>query len=177
MHRLFVALRPPPAIRTLLLDAMGGVPGARWQDHDQLHLTLRYIGAAETPQAEDIAAALHQVSQPRPIVAVSGVGTFDRKGAAHTLWAGVAPDEALKLLRDRINRVLTLAGVAPEDRAFKPHITLARLPRSAGPLDGFLSRAAGLSAPPFTPDAFLLYESTLGSEGSIYEAVARYPLT
>ena len=176
MHRLFVALRPPPTTRALLLETMGGIPGARWQDDDQLHLTLRYIGEVETPQAEDIAAALNQISGPRPTVILSGVGTFDRKGIVHTLWAGIAPDDALKLLHDRINRALTLAGIAPEERAFKPHITLARLNRSPSPLDGFLSRAAGLSAPPFTPDAFLLYESTLGSEGSIYEAVARYPL-
>ena len=44
MHRLFVALRPPRATREQLLDAMGGVPGARWQSDDQLHLTLRFIG-------------------------------------------------------------------------------------------------------------------------------------
>ena len=64
MHRLFVALRPPPAIRARLLAAMGGVPGARWQDDDQLHLTLRFIGEVDRPVAEDIAAALGTIHAP-----------------------------------------------------------------------------------------------------------------
>src|SRR5687768_8380838 len=61
MHRLFVGLRPPPAIRARLLALMGGVTGARWQDDSQLHLTLRFIGEVERPRAEDIATALSNV--------------------------------------------------------------------------------------------------------------------
>ena len=66
MVRLFVALRPPPAIRDMLADAMDGVPQARWQDDEQLHLTLRFIGEVDRPVAEDIAAALGQVHAPAP---------------------------------------------------------------------------------------------------------------
>jgi len=44
MHRLFVALRPPPDIRDALVDAMDELPGARWQDEEQLHITLRFVG-------------------------------------------------------------------------------------------------------------------------------------
>jgi 2'-5' RNA ligase len=177
MHRLFVALRPPPAMRADLLARMGGVPGARWQDDAQLHLTLRFIGEVERPQADDIAAALGTVTRPRPTIALSGVGTFDHKGRPHTLWAGIAPDEPLHALHGRINRALAGVGVAAEERAFKPHITLARLDRSAAPVDPFLVREAGLTSPPITLDAFLLFESSLGREGAVYNAVARYPLT
>ena len=95
MVRLFVALRPPPAIRDRLSDAMDGVPGVRWQDDEQLHLTLRFIGEVDRPVAEDIAAALGQVHAPVPVVRLSGVGTFDRKGRVDTLWAGVSPHDAL----------------------------------------------------------------------------------
>ena len=58
MHRLFVAIRPPAEIRRALTALMGGVAGARWQDDDQLHLTLRFIGEVDHHRAEDIAAAL-----------------------------------------------------------------------------------------------------------------------
>lgn len=61
MHRLFVGIRPPAAIRALLLDKMSGAEGVRWQDDEQLHITLRYIGEVERPVAEDIAAMLGQV--------------------------------------------------------------------------------------------------------------------
>jgi 2'-5' RNA ligase len=177
MHRLFVALRPPRAIRDFLLAQMGDVPGARWQDDEQLHVTLRFIGEVDRPQAEDIVAALGSITHPCATIALSGVGVFDRKGKAHTLWAGVARDAGLSALRERITRALALVGVAPEERAFTPHITLARLDRSAGSVDPFLARAANLASPPHQLDAFLLYESNLGHGGASYEAIARYPLS
>src|SRR3546814_10503522 len=63
MHRLFVAIRPPAAIRKALLSIMGGVEGARWQSDDQLHLTLRFIGEVDRHRADDIAAALATVGR------------------------------------------------------------------------------------------------------------------
>ncbi|MBL0915966.1 MAG: RNA 2',3'-cyclic phosphodiesterase, partial [Sphingopyxis sp.] len=57
-HRLFVALRPPHSIRLALIAAMHGISGARWQDDEQLHLTLRFIGEVDHHRAADIAAAL-----------------------------------------------------------------------------------------------------------------------
>jgi 2'-5' RNA ligase len=176
MHRLFVALRPPPAIRRQLLDMMGGVRGARWQSDDQIHLTLRFIGEIERHRAEDVAAALRRVTFPRPTIALAGTGTFDRKGVVHTLWAEVDADDALQALRIRIDRALVAAGIAPEGRALHPHITLARLAKGAGPIEPFLARTAGLASPPVTIDTFILYESVLGRDGATYLAVERYPL-
>lgn len=176
MHRLFVALRPPPVLRRQLLDTMGGVPGARWQDEDQLHLTLHFVGEVERPRAEDIAAGLDRVREPCPVVRLAGVGTFDRKGRVHTLWAGIAHDAGLHALQRRIERALVLAGAMPETRAFHPHVTLARLGRDAGPIEPFLRRHAGLASAAFQCDAFILFESSLGSAGATYSAVARYPL-
>ena len=176
MHRLFVALRPPKEMRAMLLALMGGIPGARWQDDDQLHLTLGFIGEVDRHLADDVATALAAVDRPRPTIALQGAGSFDHKGQIHSLWAGVAPDEALRQLHDRINRALLSAGAAPEQRAFKPHITLARLGKGAGPVEPFLARIAGLASAPVTLDAFLLFESRLGHEGASYEAVGRYPL-
>jgi len=176
MHRLFVALKPPKEMRAALLALMGGVPGARWQSDDQLHLTLRFIGEVDRPQADDIAAALGTVDRPRPTIALNGGGSFDHKGKIHSLWAGIAPDEALNHLHARVERALVRAGIAPDQRAFTPHITLARLGRRAWPVAPFLGRLAGLASPPATIDAFILFESRLGHEGPSYEAVARYPL-
>lgn len=176
MHRLFVALRPPKEMRDTLLALMGGIPSARWQDDDQLHLTLSFIGEVDRPEADDIASALSAVDGPRPTIALQGAGSFDHKGHIHSLWAGVAPDLGLKQLHDRINRALLTAGARPEQRAFKPHITLARLGRDAGPVAPFVEKIAGLASTPVTLDAFLLFESRLGHNGASYDAVARYPL-
>lgn len=177
MHRLFVGLRPPPAIRAQLLALMGGVANARWQDDAQLHITLRFIGEVARPQAEDAAIALSNIHYPQIEVALAGVGQFDSRGRPNALWAGLRPHDALAALHRKIDQVLVRCGLEPERRAYLPHITLARMNASAGTTDRFLKTHAGLASPLFTLDHFLLFESTLGSEGAIYEAVERYPLT
>ena len=74
MHRLFVAIRPPAAVREQLIDLMDNVAGARWQDDEQLHLTLRFIGEIDARQADDVAAALVQVHAPGFELALTGLG-------------------------------------------------------------------------------------------------------
>lgn len=177
MHRLFVGLRPPVAIRQQLLGLMGGIHGARWQSEDQLHLTLRYIGEVERPMAEDVALALGQVHFPPVEVALAGVGEFDdRRGRTNAIWAGVRPHDALAQLHRKIDQALVRVGLEPERRAYLPHITLARLSGPASGTERFLADHGGLTSPQFRFEHFLLFESTLGGEGAVYEAVGRYVL-
>lgn len=178
MHRLFVALRPPRAIRERLLGLMGGVPGARWQADEQLHLTLRFIGETDTHQAEDIAAALGSVRHAPLELRLEGCGMFDdRRGKPNALWAGASPRDPLAALHRKVDQAIVRAGLEPERRAYLPHITLARMPGSAGPVDRWLADHSALASEPFTIDAMALYESRLGHGGASYEPVARYPLT
>lgn len=176
MHRLFVGIRPPAAIRAQLLALMGGVPGARWQSDAQLHCTLRFIGEVDRHAAEDIAIALGTVRFPAFAVALHGVGQFDSRGRPNAVWAGLRPHDALTQLHHKIDQAIVRAGQEPERRAYLPHVTLARLNRGAGITDRFLEAHAGLTSAPFPVEHFLLFESTLGGEGAIYEAVERYPL-
>jgi 2'-5' RNA ligase len=176
MPRLFVALRPPEAIRDVLIDTMDAVEGARWQGDDQLHLTLRFVGEVPTPQAEDLAAELGRVPGPAFTLRLAGVGHFARKGRAHTLWAGLAPSPELDLLQGKVERACQRVGLEPEGRKFAAHITLARLGGGAGPLGEWLARNGTLSAPAWPVDEFQLVESTLGAGGSHYEPVVRYRL-
>lgn len=180
MHRLFVGLRPPPAIRALLLSATGGIAHARWQSDDQLHLTLRFIGEVDGRMADDIATALGQIHAAAPTIAINGVGRFDKAGRTDTLWAGVAPHDAIAALHRKVDHALNRCGLAPEARAFLPHITLARLPRSAGhgpEVDAFLARQGGLTSPPFALTHFTLFESELARDGAHYHSIARWPLS
>lgn len=179
MIRLFVALRPPPPIRARLLAATGDVAAARWQDDDQLHLTLRFIGEVERPVAEDVAAALAAVHAPVPTVALASVGRFDRRGRTDTLWAGIAPHDALRALHRKVDQACVRAGLEPERRTFAPHVTLARLPRAtgAGPeIERWLATHAGLASAPFAMPHLVLYQSHLARGGAVYEPVMRWPL-
>ena len=174
MHRLFVALRPPAEIRDLLIDAMEGVD-LRWQDEDQLHLTLRFAGEVERPLANDLAAAMAGIAFPPFELAISGVGRFDhgRRGA---LWAGIAPKEEVKALAAKVERACQAAGLDTERRAFHPHITLARWGGGKPRLDMWMERYSGLRSDPWPVRDFILYESHLGQSGAHYEPIATYPL-
>jgi 2'-5' RNA ligase len=176
MPRLFVAIRPPEPVRDLLIDLMEGIGGARWQDDEQLHLTLRFIGDVDRHVARDVHAALASLHHPAFDLALSGLGMFDRRGVPATLWAGVAPPEPVRALHNKIDQAMARAGLEPEHRAFHPHITLARLGRGAGPLDLFLARSAGVSSPLFRVDSFSLIESSLTPAGAVYSEVESYPL-
>ncbi|MEG3153255.1 RNA 2',3'-cyclic phosphodiesterase, partial [Sphingomonas sp. ZT3P38] len=172
-----VALRPPWPIRERLLSMMGGVTGARWQEDDQLHITLRFVGAVETHVAEDVAAILGSVRHPPLDLRLYGCGMFDTRGRPNAIWAGVAPRDALVALHRKIDATLIRAGLVPERRSYTPHITLSRLPGSAGQVDRFLAEHAGLSSDIFRVDHMILYDSSPGRGGAAYEPIARYPLT
>lgn len=172
--RLFVSLRPPAPVREMLLDTMEGVPAARWQDDEQLHLTLRFLGEVGPREAVDVAGALAQVRAPAPEVRIAGVGTF-----ADTLWAGVAPHDALAALHRKVDHACVRAGLPPERRAYLPHITLARFARTAArdpALARWVEAHAGLSSPRFALAHLILYESILGRGGAVYEPLERWPL-
>ncbi len=175
MHRLFVGLRPPPAIRKLLIDTMGGVPGARWQSDEQLHLTLRFVGELDRRTAEDAAHALASVYAAPIELRIDGVGRFESRGRANALWAGVRPHDAVTALHKKVDQALVRAGLVPERRAYLPHVTVARLGSASGPTDRWLADHAGLASQPFTLSHFMLFESHLGQGGASYEAVERYP--
>jgi 2'-5' RNA ligase len=176
MHRLFVAIRPPEPIRDLLIDAMDDTSDFRWQDDDQLHSTLRFIGEVDRPIAEDIADALGRIRSPGFALRIAGTGRFEQRNSG-ALWAGIEPKPAVAALAAKVERACVAAGLEPEHRAFHPHITLARWKgRRTREVHDFLDRTRGLSSPPFDVAAFRLFESHLSRHGAHYEEVASYPL-
>jgi 2'-5' RNA ligase len=177
MHRLFVAIRPPEPIRDLLIDAMDDHLDFRWQDEAQLHLTLRFVGEVERPVAEDLAAALATIRATSFEVRILGVGRFEQRSSG-ALWAGLEPKAPLVALAAKVERACVAAGLAPERRAFHPHITLARWKgRRSREVAAFLERAIALASEPFTIDSFDLFESHLSRHGAHYEEVEHYPLS
>ena len=177
MHRLFVGIRPPEPIRDLLLDAMDDSADFRWQDEEQLHLTLRFVGEVERPVANDLADALGRVRAAPLELRIAGVGRFEQRNSG-ALWVGVEPRAPVAALAAKIERVSQSVGLEPERRSFHPHITLARWKgRRTREVQDFLRRAGGLSSDPFMVHEFILFESRLSRHGAHYEPIATYPLS
>jgi len=176
MHRLFVAIRPPEPIRDLLIDAMDDSADFRWQDDDQFHLTLRFVGEVDRPLAEDLALALTRITTDPFTLRIAGTGRFEQRNSG-ALWAGVEPKTPVAALASKVERACVDVGIEPERRAFHPHITLARWKgRRSREVASFLERTRGLSSDPFAVTEFVLFESRLSRHGAHYEPVTIYPL-
>lgn len=175
--RLFVALALPESLRERLGRFDHGLPGARWVAPENLHLTLRFIGEADGGQARDIDMALTQLRTESFAVTLSGLGHFGGHGKLRSLWIGVSENAALERLHDSLERALRHAGVRPEGRKFKPHVTLARFSGNPGSrLQDYIARYALFRGAPFPAEEFILYSSFLSRKGALYTPEAVYPL-
>ena len=178
MIRLFVALPVPHAAAEVLAPLAAGVPGARWSPPENLHLTLRFAGEIAESLAEDLDSALSAVTTPAFDITLAGVGAFGDPFAPHAIWAGVEPGEILTRLRGRCETAARRAGLKPDTRAWKPHVTLAYLgDADASRVATWTSAHSLLRVPPFRADAFGLYSSWRTRTGSVYRLERRYPLT
>ena len=177
MIRLFVGLALPEDVTRRLALLGGGIPGARWMDEEQLHLTLRFIGEVDGAQFDDIRLALSAVQSPAFPLTLSGMGHFGDGRKLRALWAGVAPSPDLVGLQERVESVLVRAGLVPEGRKFTPHVTLARL-RDApvARVADFLGAHGLFSAGPFPVEEFQLFSSHLSAAGSVYDVEETYAL-
>ena len=177
MVRLFTAVPLPDMVRQQLMLAAGGVPGARWSEPHNMHITLRFIGEVDHGLAEDCALALESISVSPFAVTIAGVGQFGAGQHARVLWAGVEKNPALGHLRDKVESVLVRTGLEPESRKYAPHVTLARLrdaPKER--LAAYLQSHARLQVGPFPVDRFILYSSWPGKEAPAYREEAVYAL-
>ncbi|MEI5681912.1 MULTISPECIES: RNA 2',3'-cyclic phosphodiesterase [unclassified Mesorhizobium] len=176
MPRLFTALEIPRDAALSLSLLRGGLPGARWIDVENYHLTLRFFGDIEGHVADEIANALDRVRRPSFQMKLSGVGAFGSK-KPHAVWAGVQTSPDLYALQSEIERICQRLGVPADPRKFSPHVTLARL-RNTSPLDvaQYLSARGNFSTIPFKVGRFVLMSSRDSVGGGPYIVEEAWPL-
>lgn len=178
MYRLFIAVELPPAIKERLRMICCGLPGAKWVDEDQMHLTLRFIGEVDGAVMQDVLGTLATVNAEQFDIELRGIGFFPPRQAPQQLWVGVEPNERLTRLHGRIEAALRKAGIEKEARKFHPHVSLARLKGvKSSRIGDYLSEFSLFQAAPFTVTEFSLFSSVLGSKKAIHRIEADYPLT
>jgi len=174
--RLFVAIALPDPVADGLVMMQGGIPGARWSTREQLHLTLRFIGDVDGRDAGAIDDALASIRAPRFTLELKGVGEFGGKNP-RALWAGVRDEAPLVHLQRKVESAVQRVGLAPEERKFSPHVTLARLKGASGErVITFLAHHALYASGPLEVNAFILYSSLTTPNGSRYRAERAYRL-
>lgn len=176
MPRLFTALEIPRDAAMSLSLLRGGLPGARWIDPENYHLTLRFIGDVEGHVADEVANALDRVTRRSFSLSLSGVGAFGSK-KPHSIWAGVSASPDLAALQAEIERICQRLGLPSDPRKFMPHVTVARLRNSVpSEVAAYLSARGNFTTMPFKVGRFVLMSSRDSVGGGPYVVEEAWPL-
>ena len=174
--RLFAGLEIPETHRLRLSFLKMPLPGAKWIEPDDMHITLRFAGDIDNRVAEDFAGFLAEIDIEPFEVRIAEVGAFGGR-EPRVIWAGAEGGPALDALQRATERAARAAGLEPESRSFKPHVTLARL-RGTKPeaVARFLGSRGPLELPPFAVERFVLFSSRPNVGGGPYVVEDVYPL-
>jgi 2'-5' RNA ligase len=176
MPRLFTGLEIPGDIGRSLASLRGGLPGARWVEPENYHVTLRFIGDVDDSVAHEVASLLGRVRREPFDVRVEDLKSFGgRKPRA--VVATLGPASLLMELQAEHERLMQRIGLEPEGRKYIPHVTLARLREcSSRQVAEYLSLRAPPRAQPFRISRFVLFSSRNSIGGGPYVVEAAYPL-
>jgi 2'-5' RNA ligase len=176
MPRIFTAIEIPADVAQMLTFLRGGLPGARWIDPENYHITLRFIGDVDAHVAHDVASMLDSVNRAPFDLRLDGLGSFGgRKPRA--VFADVAPSRALMDLQAEHERLMQRGGLEPEGRKYTPHVTLARLRDSSSrQVADYLSERGSFRSVSFRVERFVLYSSRASVGGGPYVVEEAYPL-
>jgi 2'-5' RNA ligase len=176
MPRLFTGLEIPKTVGESLALLRGGLPGARWIDPENYHVTLRFIGDVDDDIGQEIAWLLGKVRRKDFELRLDGLQSFGgRKPRA--VIAAVAPSQSVMELQAEHERLLRRVGLDPEARKYTPHVTLARLrDTSSFEVAEYLSARAAFRSLPFSVSRFVLFSSRASVGGGPYVVEAVYPL-
>jgi 2'-5' RNA ligase len=180
--RAFIAIDLPPEIRNELarwqttLRAL--CTDARWTRPEGIHLTLKFLGEITDKQVGLVTEALAGLGAfQRFSVEIKSFGFFPDSRRPRVFWAGVAAPPDLAQFARRVDDAMEKVGFPREQRAFSPHLTLARFrePRPQPALRDAVEKQAGLLLGQLEVAEFFLYGSKLSPQGAEYRKVAHFP--
>ncbi|WP_180898571.1 RNA 2',3'-cyclic phosphodiesterase [Martelella soudanensis] len=176
MPRIFTALEIPREKALSLSLLRGGLPGARWIDVENYHITLRFIGDVDFRTADEVVHWLDRIERPSFRLTLAGTGNFGSR-KPHAIWAGVSPSPDLFALQGDIDRICQRLGLRADPRKFMPHVTLARLRGTKVPdVVDYLSARGNFQTLPFTVGRFVLMSSRDSVGGGPYKVEEAFDL-
>ena len=175
LRRLFVAIELPAVVLNELEDAIAPLraeaPELAWTPSSSRHLTMKFLGDVEPDRVDGISQMLDGISRThRPFaIHLARFGAFPSFRKARVVWLGVEHEPRLELLQHDLELAAAELGFELEGRAFRPHVTLARVKEKLE-VDRMrrLARAARKVDFSATADVaeLTLFESTLAPRGA-----------
>jgi RNA 2',3'-cyclic 3'-phosphodiesterase len=181
--RLFIAIGLPVEIKKTLEELQKQLRrfaiDAKWVKPASIHLTLKFLGYVDAERVPEITTLLHslQYSFYHGRIKLCSLGFFPNPRRPNVLWAGLESPN-LSELQEQIENALAGIGFEKENRAFSPHLTLARFrePKGLMPLAQDVEKYKEASFGEFQPEKFSLYESVLHRDGAQYTILESFGL-
>ena len=168
MPRLFIGLEIPPDIGQALGMLRGGLPGARWIDPENYHLTLRFIGDVDGAIAQEVASTLGRIRRSAFDLRVEGLRSFGGNRPRAVVATVLSPPSLLEVQAEQ-ERLMQRIGLEPEGRKYTPHVTLARLRDSSNrQVAEYLAVRGHFSSAPFRVSRFVLFSARASVGGGPY---------
>lgn len=180
--RAFIAAEVSPSdeLRSLLQELGQIGPGLKPVEVENVHVTLKFLGDTEDSLVPSIVKVMESAALDiAPFtIALKGTGYFPPRGPARTIWVGMEGAEPLGTISSRLDQGLAGLGFVPEERPFRPHLTVARVKDNRAAFAGESAAKRhrdGLFGSQLV-DSIRLKKSVLGRYGPTYTDVAKVEL-
>ena len=176
--RLFTALDPPADVQDRCTELQNALSlPARWTPPSQFHITIRFVGDTEPGPAQQYEAALSKIQAPAAHCVPYGLDALPSRLTPRVIVVGLKRTDSLLALHAAVSEALETEGLAPEDRTYRPHLTLARLDDpNPERVHNALQTSDAPVPDPFWADTVSLYESTLTADGAVHKQRTSFPL-
>lgn len=144
----------------------------RWVAIPSIHLTLKFLGEVYPEAVSGLYALLSESvqSERRFELRLHGLGCFPNARNPRVVWCGIDGEtDSLLRLQRIVESACAKMGFDPEDRTFRPHLTLGRVQgrRNMQPLVDRIAAGSDLECS-FSADCFHIYKSSLKPQGAVY---------
>ncbi|NWG12342.1 MAG: RNA 2',3'-cyclic phosphodiesterase [Acidobacteria bacterium] len=176
--RTFIAIPLTAECRRVLSEMQAAlresVSDVRWTAISSIHITLKFLGEINPALLPDLSQALRSSAvAERFTLSLDGLGVFPDLRRPRVIWCGLGGNlTALSALQAEVERACVRTGLAPEDRPFKPHLTLGRVQgrRNLPPAIDYI-RIAATCGCEFEVARYCIYRSTLTPRGAVYDVM------
>ena len=184
MKRTFIAIKINPKAK--LLEAYTKLRNElknekiKWVDGDNFHVTLFFLGETSEEQISIVKGMLDKLitSHEAFEMNLQGLGVFKNIHKPRVLWAGIRNYEPLKEIKESLDHEMKDLGFTPDNREFKPHLTLARIKwiEDKNKLEHLILEHQDEDFQKTAIEQVIFYESTLKQTGPVYTPIGKFPL-
>jgi 2'-5' RNA ligase len=189
MLRSFIAVEIPTKTQDAIEISLNPLkkalpfPFIRWVLSQNIHLTLKFMGAVLPVSLERLAGAIRsEVSRCESFsMTIAGLGAFPNPRKARVIWVGLETPSAMRILVGALETMVSRLGYPTEERPFSPHLTVGRVGQNVSrkgleQIEAALEKTIIGTIGTVQVDAVNIIKSDLLPDGPVYTRLYTLPL-